>query len=99
VPANTSSQEIVVHVLPVNDKPSFELWISNITVSEGNGSTADAHFVPNILQRVTKGDSLPPLLDRCFVLFPPLPHPLFCACLVMVVERNLKRPEMQGPQI
>ena len=66
MPANTSSQEIVVHVLPVNDKPSFELWISNITVSEGNGSTADAHFVPNILQRVTKGDSLPPLLDRLF---------------------------------
>jgi hypothetical protein len=99
VPVNTSKHEILIHILPVNDKPSFQLRVTNITVNEDNGSAADIHYVPNMLQRVTKGIHSAPRslgLSECFPLpSPPPDSPLFG----VAVTRNLKSPEIQGPQI
>lgn len=99
VPVNTSTRQILIHILPVNDKPSFELRVTNITVNEGNGSAADIHYVPNMLQSVTTGILSAPRslgLSVCFPLPPPPPvSPLFG----VAVTRNLKSPEIQGPQM
>lgn len=86
MPVNTSKHEILIHILPVNDKPSFELRVSNITVNEGNGSAADIHYVPNLLQRVTKGILSAPHslgLPLCFRL--PLPISRVLAWLLRVI--------------
>lgn len=98
VPVNTSKHEIRIHILPVNDKPSFQLRVSTITVNEGNGSAADMHYVSDMLQRVTKGINSAPLSLVCLCssyVLPPPDSPL----LGVAVTRNLKSPEIQGPQI
>jgi hypothetical protein len=52
--------EIAIEILPVNDKPSFELLVSNVSVNEGNGSASDTHTIFNMIKRITPGFRLSP---------------------------------------
>ena len=76
VPPNTTVHEIAIEILPVNDKPSFELLVSNVSANEGNGSISDTHTIFNMIKRITPG----------FCSFPSDSWPLYASTISVYVD-------------